>query len=269
MTTLPAAVIAAAVSDTGRVREHNEDAVWLGDTFFRDQLRSASFTGDAVAGLLLGVADGVGGAAAGEVASEWVASRMAERIHEVDMEAPGTPVAQELSQLARGVNEELIAESERRPGRQGMATTYTALLFTSGVSYWVNAGDSRLYGYSEDTLRQLNRDHTLREERGDPSIPGNIITNCYGTPEGFYLDVGTVAPDGADLFLLCSDGLSDYADMDRAEAVLRRTLRDIGTADTAAVASRLEDAVGELLQLALSGGGGDNVTAVIVRPVYA
>lgn len=270
MQALPAIIDAVGLSDTGRVREHNEDALWMGDSFFRSGSRSRRFAGEQIAGRLLAVADGVGGAAAGEVASEWVAEQMAARVSNALTDGSETDLVDLLTGVAREVNGELIEEGSRRPGRSGMATTYTAILFRPDRTIWMNAGDSRLYLLSDGELRQVSRDHTLREETGDPSIPGNIITNCFGTRNEFRLDVGTVDLSSASLALLCSDGLSDYADMERAAGVLGELERRLSAIDDESpTLQALEDAASRLLHLALSGGGGDNVSFVIVRPGYA
>ncbi|MFW5850279.1 MAG: PP2C family protein-serine/threonine phosphatase [bacterium] len=262
MTKLPAAIDVAAISDTGRVREHNEDAVWLGDRFFRSGLQTSRFEGDEVERLVLAVADGVGGAAAGEVASRFVAERMAARLAAADAPETFEELEEFVQAVAAEVNASLEAEASTDPERAGMATTYTGLFLTSAACVWMNAGDSRVYALRDGVLRQLNVDHTLRQELNDPSIPGNIITNCYGHQDGFRMDVGSVDLEDADLYIVCSDGLSDYADMERATEILARAAVD-GDPE------RLADAAEQLLDLALSGGGGDNVSFLIARPTYA
>jgi len=262
----------AAISDTGRVREHNEDAVWIGDSFFRSGCRSRRIGPHQTDGVVLAVADGVGGAAAGEVASQWVAEQMARRLGAVvrradsDTSRGAADVEAEAKRIASQVNEELVGEGNRRPGRHGMATTWTGIVVSSVFTGWMNAGDSRLYCSRGGRLEQISRDHTLREERGDPSIPGNIITNCFGMPDDFRLDVGVLDPGGCDAMLLCSDGLSDYADMSRVGELLR-DLPDRGPDDEDA--RYLEPVARAMLDAALAGGGGDNVTLLIVRPYDA
>ena len=268
---LPAAIDVAAVSDTGRVRRNNEDSVWMGGSFIRTGVRSARFELAARSGLLLAVADGVGGAAAGEVASQRVVEMMADRVAADEFPDAADELMDRLKQYAGAVNRELVAEARRRPDREGMATTYTAVLL-GATGVWMNAGDSRLYALRGDQLVQMSKDHTLREESGDPSIPGNIITNCFGTAEGFYADTGEIDADNADAFLLCSDGLSDYADMGRVADVLRAVIgrheQDRGDVPPDDAAVYLEHAARAALQLALEGGGGDNVSLLIARPIY-
>ncbi len=248
--TIPALVVAAA-SDTGLVRRNNEDGVWLVDRFIRCGLHTTEVTGVPDAGVLLAVADGVGGAAAGEVASRWVCEQMAGRIFAASL-CDTTTTPGRLQRIASEVNADLLRESEADPHRRGMATTWTAVLMLPSGTFWLNAGDSRLYRLTNGELDQVSRDHTLREERGDPSIPGNIISNCFGNAEGFYLDVGELDLASCDGFLLCTDGLSDYADFSRAHDVVRAT-EDPQTAAQG------------LLRLALDGGGGDNVTLIFAR----
>lgn len=272
MVNLPTAIDVAAISDTGRTREQNEDAVWIGDSVFRSDCRSRRIGPDETDGIVLAVADGVGGAAAGEVASRWVAEQMAKRIgaiagpHATASPRRAAGVETELKRVASQVNEELIREGNRRPSRRGMATTWTGIVISSVFTGWMNAGDSRLYCSHGGRVDQVSRDHTLREERGDPSIPGNIITNCFGMPDDFRLDVGALDPGSCDALLLCSDGLSDYADMDRVSELLR----DLPDEDEDENGARyLEPIARSMLDEALAGGGGDNVTLLIVRPRYA
>lgn len=266
MENLPAALHVAAMSDTGRVRDHNEDAVWTGRGVVREGSWSGTFGADEVDGLVLAVADGVGGAAAGEVASRWVALEMAARIAAASRESAPDDVV--IRGVAMEVNSALLREADRRPDRRGMATTYTAVHLSSSATRWLNAGDSRLYTFTDGALRQVTRDHTLREEMGDPSIPGNIITNCFGTGDGFRVDIAPLELSGAELLLICSDGLSDYADMDRAATLLGETAECARRADGAGAAvDILERTAQMLVELALNGGGGDNVSVLIARPV--
>ena len=269
---LPVAIDVAAVSDTGRVRRNNEDAVWIGGSFFRSGVRSVRFDAPIDRGLLFAVADGVGGSAAGEVASRWVVERFAARVSAVELPEGVEPAGRVLQRLASETNDELIADARRHPGRGGMATTYTAILLSPAGEIWLNAGDSRLYALEQGELRQISRDHTLREETGDPSIPGNIITNCFGTPDGFRLDTGPLDSSSVDAYLLCSDGLSDYADMRRVAEVITAVIEGDGRGGDGApgddAAFYLEHAANAALQLALEGGGGDNVTLLLARPLH-
>jgi protein phosphatase len=258
---LPSTVEIAAVSDVGLVRARNEDALWVADHMVRDSSESARFSPpDEETGLLLAVADGVGGAAAGDVASSFVVRRMAALYRQIVL--GDTPVsAEQLSRAAQQVNGELQIEAHNNVQYRGMATTFTAMVFHRECQCWIHAGDSRLYGVTEGGLRQITRDHTLREISGDPRIPGNIIVNCYGCPSEFYVDTGALDPATAEIYLACSDGLSDYADMGSVEEAL------IGCASSPE--RSLAQCAADLVQMAKDGGGADNISFLIVRPLYA
>ena len=234
-------------------------------------MQTLVFDAAAVArGVLLAVADGVGGEAAGEVASRYVL----EKLGAIVTDAPGDVELQKLAQwfsdVGAALNASLCEQAEATPGRHGMATTLTGLYIAGTRRCWVNAGDSRLYALSGGKLVQVSRDHTLREVTGNPRIPGNIIVNCFGTKNRFYLDTG-VLPADASLFLLCSDGLSDYADAGQLERIVREAggvLESGAPGRDGQERKALADAARKLVDAALAGGGGDNITAVLVWVRY-
>ena len=253
----------AAESNVGKVRSRNEDGLWLGDEFLRTGARSIVVPPDkAAAGLFVAVADGVGGAAAGDVASRFVLERYAEEL--ADATTPDSPDATEdlLRETGTLVNEALVRYAMRNAGHQGMATTLTGVHLGPTKSYWINAGDSRLYAVQDGRLTQVSRDHALRELMGDPKIPGNIIANCFGGPENFYIDVDELPLTLGVCFLLCSDGISDYASPGDLESIALRAPNGTDVEDLSAVA-------GDLVNAALAGGGGDNATCALVRVVPA
>jgi PPM family protein phosphatase len=255
---------AAAASDVGLVRSRNEDGVWLHGTFVRDGHEATSVDSAAIIqGVFLAVADGVGGAAAGDVASKFVLEQMAAFVGEPPEGVTDESIGPWMRENAEIVNRRLVVRGLHSDELSGMATTLTGLYFRGSIACWINAGDSRLYSHRAGHLNQISRDHTLRELLGDPNIPGNIISNCFGTQDEFYLDVGLLSADdratGDLIYLLCSDGLSDYATGEDMESILT---------DCAAAATieALETGALRLVEAAKSGGGGDNVTCVIVWP---
>jgi protein phosphatase len=253
----------AATSDTGKVRDQNEDGILSCGRFVRDG--SAS---DRVASggetLLFAVADGVGGAPAGEVASEFVLHDLGRRFETL---AGVAPVDREhaIASCCHDTDASLRSVARRDPARMGMATTCTGVVVVADAAYWFNAGDSRLYRARAGRLEQISTDHTLREEMQNPAIPGNIITNCFGM-EGFRVDVEPIELAERDLLLLCSDGLSDYADAANLEAAL---LGYAGSNSTGAGLGDVEALAAQLLSLALEGGGGDNISLLLVEPADA
>jgi len=231
------------VSDIGSVREHNEDSAF-------------------VAPYVALVADGVGGAAAGEVASATVAyvassvalSRFGDRPEDVIRDA----VAAARANLRRGVEDD--------SSRDGMATTLTMLVSDGARILLGHVGDSRAYRYRAGNLVQLSRDHTyvqtlidagmLRpEEMAVHPWRNVVLRSLQGSPEAELTDVDVleVTTRPGDRLMLCSDGLTDMVADERIAEVMR--LKDPHSA--AAV----------LTQAALEAGGHDNITCVVVDVV--
>jgi PPM family protein phosphatase len=226
----------AARTDTGRQRHANEDSYYA---------RSPIYV----------VADGMGGAQAGEVAS-----RIAADAFDEDM-GDGNPEEQ-LASRAREANRRIFDLARQDASRSGMGTTLTgALLSTDGVSI-VHVGDSRAYLFRDGELRQLTRDHSLVEElrrRGqltpeeaEEHPQRSIITRALGPEPDVELDVHTHQARGGDVFLLCSDGLTSMVREDRLRSILSES-------DT------LDKALDRLVHEANNAGGRDNITVVAFR----
>jgi protein phosphatase len=225
-------------TDVGRVREHNEDA--------------------AVArGGVYAVADGMGGHAAGEVASAITAHTLA-RLGEW---ADRTP-EQVLAQVERA-NAAILAHSERNPGCAGMATTVTGFALVKGPAWVVfNVGDSRVYRYASGALRQVTVDHSevqllvdagyLTPAQAAVHPLRHIVTRCLGRPAPPPVDAWELPVVPGEVLLACSDGLTgEVEDAEIAQIVS-------ADADPQEIAERLAARAVEL-------GGSDNVTVVVVR----
>lgn len=263
-TTVVPSVLTGAACDVGLVRANNEDGIWLPDGFLRDESRSASAVfGKPLSGVFLAVADGVGGAAAGEIASRFVLERMASDLSEAFTAEPGSVDEPFLKRLASKINGELLERAVADRTLSGMATTLTGIVVDGEQGWWINAGDSRLYGLRDGRLVQISRDHTLREMTGDASIPGNIITNCFGGERDFYLDCGPLEFADRHVYLLCTDGLSDYAEHSTIEAVLQDVVSAVERNEAGTGDQTLLQTARRLVEAAKSGGGGDNVSALV------
>lgn len=225
-----------AVSDVGRVRENNEDGGFAGP-------------------YLLCVADGVGGAAAGEVAS-------ATATYVVSARALAHPGADPLRVLRAAVDEahdQLVVGVEADPARAGMATTVTAVLTDGARFALAHLGDSRAYLLRDGGLVQLTHDHTMVQAMVESGrlTPAEAAASPYKNVVLQALDaMSTPTPDllwldlrEGDRLLLCSDGVSDVLDDATIGAVL-------GTP------SRSQASAG-LVRAALNAGSRDNVTAVV------
>jgi serine/threonine protein phosphatase PrpC len=228
----------AGKTDPGRVRRRNEDAYVVDPPLFA-------------------VADGMGGAQAGEVASRLAAAAFRE-YREADELQPEERVRAIIKEANRRIYERARRDSEV----SGMGTTVTAALLSDGRVVIGHVGDSRAYRIRDGRLEQLTDDHSLvadlmrsgrltpEEAEGHPQR--SVITRALGTDPDVDVDTLVVEAEAGDLFLLCSDGLSTMV----SEADMLRTVERAGS---------LDDAARDLVRAANKGGGEDNVTVVLFR----
>ena len=231
----------AARSHTGLIRTGNEDSVYAGPR-------------------LLAVADGMGGHAAGEVASAVAIASLAP----LDEDAPGADLLSALRQAALRANEHLRDMVSGDPGLEGMGTTLTAILSAGSRLGLLHVGDSRCYLLRDGELTQITHDHTLvqtlvdegriSEEEATTHPQRSMITRALDGRDGVELDLSVREVRAGDRYLLCSDGLTG----------------PVGSLDTlreALLIASPQDAVDRLVSLALRGGGPDNVTVVVADAV--
>ena len=242
-------------TDTGLVREGNED----------------SFAVLPDLGLFM-VADGVGGAAAGEVASRLTIDCVREAFENRDMTWPstlgpphaGSPDASVLVAGIQRANSHLLNISRSYADKAGMATTFTGLLVLRDRVVIAHVGDSRVYRLRGRRLDLLTEDHSLLNEfiraglwnpdEADAFPHPNAITRAVGTDDTLEVDTRIDAPQPGDLYLICSDGLTGTVDDRRIASVL------LSHGD-------LTVAVARLIDLANDNGGHDNITALLVRVI--
>ena len=131
-----------------------------------------------------------------------------------------------------------------------MGTTFCGLLFYENLIFALNIGDSRLYRFRDEILRQLSTDHSMRALTGDPTLPSNQIYNSLGAGDVAFIDIenltGRIHDD--DLFLICSDGLCDMIPDEEIEQVLLN-----------------EPSAGKLVEAAKRAGGKDNVSVILLK----
>jgi protein phosphatase len=226
----------AARTDAGRQRRANEDSYYA---------RAPAFA----------VADGMGGAKAGEVASQIAAETFEQRTDD------GNP-EQQLSRVAHAANRRIFEQSESDSNLRGMGTTLTGALVADDEVTIVHVGDSRAYLLREGELRQLTRDHSLVEElrrqgrltsqEAEEHPQRSVVTRALGVEPDVQLDVHTHQARSGDLFLLCSDGLTSMVRQDR--------MREIVTGSDS-----LRAAADRLVAEANENGGRDNITVVMFR----
>lgn len=243
-------LIIDGVCDVGSVRETNEDMILVGPLLVRDGRCHAEWPGhDEDGPRLVAVADGMGGANAGEVASRFVLECVRDRLGNLASDQDEGAVVGGIQRICETIHAELLAHGAADPAKAGMGTTLIALLCQCDPPLLINAGDSRLYRYRGGTLMQLSRDHSLRAISGNAQVPANIVVNSFGGGQSFHVDVepaGKRVLDG-DLFLLCSDGITDALGDEEIEAILAAP-----------------GAVDELLAAAKRNGGRDNISYILV-----
>jgi protein phosphatase len=228
----------AVISDTGRRRLRNEDAFVCAPPLFA-------------------VADGMGGAQAGEVASGLAAAVLEEGAGDERGEA-------RVASLIQEANRRVFQRSNEDAATSGMGTTMTVALVDSsgGTIAFGHVGDSRAYRVREGRLEQLTDDHSLvgelvrsgklSPEEAESHPQRSVITRALGTEPDVDVDTFTVEARPDDLYLLCSDGLTDMVSVDQIFAVLD------GSDD-------LEVAGRALIEAANAGGGEDNITVVLFQ----
>ncbi|MCX7970722.1 MAG: Stp1/IreP family PP2C-type Ser/Thr phosphatase [Negativicutes bacterium] len=233
----------AAETDVGRVRRNNED----------------SLIADPDRGLFV-VADGMGGHAAGEVASGMAVGQVAgyvERYADIQSDR-----AKLLAQAIKKANEAIYRNSLTEERLLGMGTTVTAVMIENGRLYWAHVGDSRLYCVDGREIRQISADHTLVAQMvadGRISLEDarvhhrrNVLVNAVGVDNVVEVDTGSEQLAAGQCWLICSDGLSDMLD-DREIADLVRQWQN----DPAGLCR-------QLVSEANRRGGVDNITVVAI-----
>jgi serine/threonine protein phosphatase PrpC len=256
-----ASIVGAAATHVGKVREHNEDAHFL----------------DAETGLFI-VCDGMGGHAAGEVASALAIRTLRARWSDGTTQrasdtwiACGTAEAKKalLGVVRDGVlaaHDAIIEEAERDEAKKGMGTTVVGGLIVGGELVFAHAGDSRAYIVRDGIAMQLTEDHTLLSRllaagidvdvSGDGARFRSMLTNALGIGQECKVSTFVVPLADGDRFMLCSDGISEYVTEAEVGEVLTKQPSPARAAQ-------------KLVDMALDRGGGDNATAVVVRVLEA
>ena len=226
----------AALTDAGRRRRRNEDAFVVDPPLFV-------------------IADGMGGAQAGEVASRLAAAAFREYREADELEAEAR-----LAAIIQEANRRIYERSREDAQTSGMGTTITAALFTGSTVAIGHVGDSRAYRIRDGRLEQLTNDHSLvgdlvrsgklspEEARSHPQR--SVITRALGTDPDVDADTFQVEPRTGDVYVLCSDGLTDMVSDDEILRLVRES-------------SGLDSAAKALVKAANRSGGEDNVTVVL------
>lgn len=234
----------AGKTDVGRIRSNNED----------------TFVVNAAMGYCL-VADGMGGAAAGETASQIFAQTAGEVF------APNGSMSKQealgwVQSTFDQANAHILAHVEKRPDHQGMGCTAEVVAFSTQNFVVGHMGDSRTYQLRQGQLSQLTRDHSLVQEQIDMGVltpqqarshhMRNVILRAVGVRPAPALDTISGAIKTGDLYLLCSDGLTDMVEDEHILSIIKGS-------------DELAHKADELVSMANGAGGKDNITVVLAQ----
>lgn len=237
------------LTDEGLVRDHNEDYISYLPEF----------------GLAI-LADGMGGHNAGEVASELAVSSITEALQEVLSPEIKDTCEMNFKEVVHEsiiyANEEINSHARKYPECTGMGTTVVMTLFHNDTVILASVGDSRIYRFRKGELEQVTTDHSLVQEMIDNgymseeealnSTNRNLITRALGIAEDVKVDVTQSDIEKDDLYLLCSDGLSDMITDEKIFSTLVKTHNDIKKTSEV------------LVSLAKENGGHDNVSVILI-----
>lgn len=223
-------------TDVGRVREGNEDSYLIQEPLF-------------------GVADGMGGHLAGDVASQTAVEIITSKTK--DQGADPTTLGEVLSEA----NKVIWKKAQNDPSLQGMGTTTTLLLLKDGKAHFAHVGDSRAYMYRDGQLSQVTEDHTLvqrmvnegrlQPDEAERHPQRSIITRALGVDADVQVDTFSIDVRAGDRFLICSDGLSGMLSNEQIQ-------------ETLAATGNAQDAADQLVEQANEAGGEDNITCVVI-----
>ncbi|MBT2573404.1 Stp1/IreP family PP2C-type Ser/Thr phosphatase [Bacillus sp. ISL-51] len=241
-------MITALKTDTGKIRQHNEDDAGI---FRKEDL------------VLAVVADGMGGHLAGDVASKMAVAAMEEQWNQAET-VPSLPSECEvwLKERIQQANTRIYDHAKAHEECRGMGTTIVCVLFTGKFVTVAHIGDSRCYLLQEDDFIQLTEDHSLVNElvrTGEISKQDaehhprkNVLTRALGTDENISADARSFELSDGDQLLLCSDGLTNKIEDDELKQMLQAE-------------SPPQEKVDLLIDKANQNGGEDNITAVLLE----
>ncbi len=247
------------LTDTGSVRDHNEDAISINSNL----------------GLAV-LADGMGGHRGGEVASAITVNTVIETASKqlkllkdeaADDENEYSLESVVVHESVSMANAAVYKSSSENAQYQGMGTTVVVVLFYDNRFTVAHVGDSRLYRYRDSTLEQITRDHSLMQELIDrgfytpeqakKSLNKNLVTRAVGIQDVVEIDIQEDIAMTGDIYMMCSDGITDMIDDELVAEILANNINN------------LDKATAELIRAANEHGGKDNISVILARPLKA
>jgi protein phosphatase len=268
-----------ATSHIGRVRRGNEDNYLLLNLALSKAWTSSQEAGEFIIesqkftiddnGIVLAVSDGMGGALAGEVASKMAVESVCEKLISEDIDATLTPEEYDQNLISKLYNATIYAnylihqQGRSDPQYQGMGATFTGLGVTPTAVDIIQVGDSRAYLVRNGKIYQVTKDQSLVQqlidaqqisaEEAETHTLKNVILQALGAQNEIYPVSARVEPHQNDVFLLCSDGLSNKVSAANMQRIILDNLE------------QLEQACAELVKEANERGGEDNITVILAK----
>lgn len=239
-----------AVCDIGLVRGNNEDMVAIPGNLLRNERFAMEFEMGTSDKVFCAVADGMGGHKGGEVASEMVLSELNDFVTGLPANHSDEALNTLFDKWIQAVHERVSQKGAQDKHLEHMGTTLVGLLLYEKKVFYFNAGDSRLYRFRRGLLKKLTQDHSLQELGGMPDAPSNILMNSIGAGDKVFVDFADITDKthSGDIFLLCSDGLTDLVSDETVEHLLDQE----GTAEA-------------LVNAAKDQGARDNISVVLAQ----
>jgi serine/threonine protein phosphatase PrpC len=264
----PIVVSVFGKTDLGRTRDHNEDSFLVADLTTKEASLQPTVREHTLGpkGTLLFVADGMGGAASGEVASQMAIDTVYNHLLETwcaeDSTAP-EQFATRIREAVEETNQRIYTAARERPEHKGMGTTATAVGLLGASLYLAQVGDSRAYLVRGKQATQLTKDQSLMqrlidageltEEEAEKSERRNIILQALGPDQKVRVDLTQQQVRRGDMLVICSDGLSGQVKKEEIAEIVSDPTNDL-----VAICS-------ELIDLANARGGPDNITVIVAR----
>lgn len=246
-------------SNIGKTRDENQDVILIQDMILIDDQLEFGVEVNDLTTFTVAVADGMGGFEGGAMASRMAAEGFRDFINSLSdgsereentspTDLPG--VDHQVRLWVRKMNAAILEKGKLIPQFAKMGTTLVALLWHAGKIWMLNIGDSRLYRFRNGILKQISRDHSLREITGNANIPSNIIVNALGVNHSISVDIEEITNHflTGDLFVLCSDGIYDMIDDTTIEQLLSTNTTSL-----------------QFTQQANKNGGKDNISIIQIN----
>ncbi len=241
------------ICDIGCVRQNNEDMILLDGELYRDKSAENKYELTDNARFMAIVADGMGGHNGGEVASEVALKSFTDFLYNLSANLDEHEIVSQIKNWTQIAHNYIIKSGYKNENLQGMGATFCGIMFYEKMIFSLNIGDSRLYRFRDGVLKQLSTDHSMRGLTGDNSVPNNIIYNSLGADNEAFIDIRNITEQifDNDIFLICSDGLSDMVSDDEVENLLSQN----GPAKI-------------LVEKAKDAGGKDNISVIVLNISY-